>query len=404
MTKLFITDLLLKEKRVIIRVDFNVPLDTDGNVADDRRIQEALPTIQYVLKSGGAVILISHMGRPKSKKELQFSLGICAKRLSELIEAPVLFISDCIGKEVEKKVKNLKWGEVLLLENLRYYSAEENPDSDPDFAKKLASFGDVYVNDAFSVAHRAHASTTVIDQYFPKKAAMGFLMRKEISFLQPLVMNPPRPFFVLMGGAKVSTKIKVLKALVKKADRLFVGGRLSFVFFKIQGVETGEVIFSETELEEARELLQACEKSKKPLSLPLDVVIGDRFSNEAIFKTVPTYRGIPKGWFGMDIGSATIRAWKADFQCATTFFWNGPLGVFEFSPFDKGTNEVAKILSSLKGVVFAGGGESLLAIHRLGLESKFSYLSTGGGALLEYLAYGQLPGIEALTSVYTEIS
>jgi phosphoglycerate kinase len=397
MTKLAIQDLLLTGKKVLIRVDFNVPLNKDGTIADDTRIVESLPTIQHALKQGAAVILMSHLGKPKSKKDVQFSLGICAKRLSQLISAPVLFATDCVGKDVEKMVQELKGGQVLLLENLRYYPAEEDPSADPNFAKELAKFGDFYVNDAFGTAHRKHSSTAVIDQYFPGKAAMGLLMQKEIEHLQPLLKNPAHPFYVLIGGAKISSKIGVLKALMKRVDAFYIGGGMAFTFLKAQGIEIGDSIFEEASLLEAQNLLRECEAKKVDVHLPIDVVIADGFRNDATFKTIPISEGIPKGWMGMDIGPQTAAVWAADFQKAKTVFWNGPVGVFEFPHFARGTQEMAKALAQLQATTIVGGGDSVSAINQLKLASKFTHVSTGGGASLEYLELGHLPGIDALS-------
>lgn len=395
--KLTIQDLMLAGKKVLIRVDFNVPLNKDGTIADDTRIKESIPTLQHALQQGAAVVLISHLGRPKSKKDVQYSLGICAKRLSQLISAPVFFATDCLGKDVEKMVQDLKGGQVLLLENLRFYPAEEDTSLDPNFAKELSKFGDFYVNDAFGNAHRNHSSNTVIAQYFPGKAAMGLLMQKEIEHLEPLLKKPAHPFFVLIGGAKISTKIGVLKSVLKKVDALYIGGGMAFTFFKAQGIEIGNSIFEETSLLEAENLLEECLTKKIPLHLPTDIVIADGFRNDATFKTVPISEGIPKGWMGMDIGPETIRAWSTDFQKAATLFWNGPVGVFELPHFARGTQQMAQAIAGLKGSTIVGGGDSVAAISQLGLSEKFKHVSTGGGASLEYLELGKLPGIEALS-------
>ncbi len=397
MAKLTIQDLVLAGKKVLIRVDFNVPLNKDGTIADDTRIKESIPTIQHALQQGAAVILMSHLGRPKSKKDVQYSLGICAKKLSQLVSAPVFFATDCVGKDVEKMVHDLKGGQVLLLENLRFYPAEEDPSLDPNFAKELSKYGDFYVNDAFGTAHRKHSSTAVIDQYFPGKAAMGLLMQKEIEHLEPLLKKPEHPFFILIGGAKVSSKIGVLKSLMKKVDALYIGGGMAFTFFKAQGIEIGDSIFEENSLLEAENLLKECQAKKIALHLPTDIVIADGFRNDATFKTVPVSEGIPKGWMGMDIGPETIQAWSTDFQKAATLFWNGPVGVFEFPHFARGTQEMAKAIANLKANTIVGGGDSVAAINQLGLSSKFKHVSTGGGASLEYLELGKLPGIEALS-------
>jgi phosphoglycerate kinase len=395
--KLTIQDLVLAGKKVLIRVDFNVPLNKDGSIADDTRIKESIPTIQHALQQGAAVILMSHLGRPKSKKDVQYSLGICAKKLSQLVAAPVFFATDCVGKDVEKMVQDLKGGQVLLLENLRFYPAEEDPSLDPNFAKELSKFGDFYVNDAFGTAHRKHSSTAVIAQYFPGKAAMGLLMQKEIQHLEPLLKKPEHPFFILIGGAKISSKIGVLKSLMKKVDGLYIGGGMAFTFFKAQGIEIGDSIFEETSLLEAENLMKECLSKKIPLHFPTDIVIADGFRNDATFKTIQVSEGIPKGWMGMDMGPETIQAWSEDFQKAATLFWNGPVGVFEFPHFARGTQEMAKAIANLKANTIVGGGDSVSAINQLGLSSKFKHVSTGGGASLEYLELGKLPGIEALS-------
>jgi phosphoglycerate kinase len=395
--KLTIQNLMLTGKKVLIRVDFNVPLNKEGTIADDTRIKESIPTIQHALQQGAAVVLMSHLGRPKSKKDVQFSLGICAKKLSQLVSAPVFFATDCIGKEVEKMVQDLKGGQVLLLENLRFYPAEENPSLDLNFAKELSKFGDFYVNDAFGTAHRHHSSTAVIAQYFPEKAAMGLLMQKEIQHLEPLLKNPEHPFFVLIGGAKISSKIGVLKSLMKKVDGFYIGGGMAFTFMKAQGMEIGDSIFEETCLLEAKNLLKECQAKKIAIHLPTDLVIADGFRNDATFKTISASEGIPKGWMGMDIGPQTIETWSTDFQKAATLFWNGPVGVFEFAHFARGTQEMAKAIGNLNANTIVGGGDSVAAINQLGLSSKFKHVSTGGGASLEYLEHGKLPGIEALS-------
>ena len=319
------------------------------------------------------------------------------KNFRSCISAPVMFATDCVGKDVEKMVQDLKGGQVLLLENLRFYPAEEDPSLDPNFAKELAKFGDFYINDAFGTAHRKHSSTAVIAQYFPSKAAMGLLMQKEIAHLEPLLKNPEHPFFVLIGGSKVSSKVGVLKSLMKKIDALYVGGGMAFTFLKAQGISIGDSICEETALTEAQNLLKDCEAKKIPLYLPMDVVIADGFRNDATFKTIPVFEGIPKGWMGMDIGPQTIEAWSADFKKAATIFWNGPVGVFEMPHFARGTQEMAKAIAGLQATTVVGGGDSVAALNQLGLGSKFTHVSTGGGASLEYLEIGKLPGIEALS-------
>jgi phosphoglycerate kinase len=398
MGKLLLQDLPLQGKKLLIRVDFNVPLKKDGSIADDTRILESLPTIQSALNQGAAVILMSHLGRPKSKADLQFSLGICAKRLSQLLSAPVFFATDCIGKEVEKKVADLKGGEVLLLENLRFYPAEEKPDSDPVFARELSKLADYYVNDAFGTAHRAHSSTVTITQFFPSKAAAGLLLQKEISHLTPLVTHPVRPFFAIIGGAKISTKIGVLRSLLSKVDQIFIGGAMAYTFFKAQGLSTGDSPVEDSQLPIARQFLESCGLSGVKLHLPTDLVIADSFSDKANSKIISIGQGVPDGWQGMDIGPETAAQWTSLFSSAKTILWNGPVGVFEFPLFAKGTEEIAQSLSRLSSVTtIVGGGDSVAAVAQLGLKQKFTHVSTGGGASLEFLEFGHLPGIDALS-------
>lgn len=394
MPKLQVQDLILKGKKVLVRVDFNVPLNKDGTISDDTRIREAMPTIQLILNQGGAVILMSHLGRPKSKRDLQYSLGICAKKLSQLIAAPVFFATDCVGKETEKAVQDLKSGQVLLLENLRFYPAEENPTADPNFAKQLATLADFYVDDAFGTAHRKHSSTVSVPELLPHKSALGLLMQKEIAFLEPLFKNPTHPFFAAIGGAKISTKLGILNSLLPKVDALFIGGGMAFTFFKAQGIEIGDSIYEETCLPQALSFLKNSSKAK--VYFPIDLVIADAFRNDATYKIIDIQEGIPKGWQGVDIGPKTIDLWSKALEEAATVFWNGPFGVFEFSHFARGTQEIAKAMANLKATTVVGGGDSVSAINALGLGPKFSHVSTGGGAALEYLEFGHLPGIEAI--------
>lgn len=398
MSKLTIDDLPLSGKKVLIRVDYNVPLNKDGSIADDTRIRESIPTIQKALNDGAAVILMSHLGRPQSKQEVRFSLGICAKKLAQCIAAPVFFATDCTGKDVDKMIQDLKGGQVLLLENLRFYPAEENPSLDPNFARELAKGIDYYINDAFGAAHRAHSSTSVIEQYFPGRAAMGLLMEKELRFLEPLLKKPKRPFYVIIGGAKVSTKLGVLKSLMRHVDAFFIGGGMGLTFLKAQGMDTGASAVETTLLEEARNFLKAAQEKGVEIFLPADLIVADQFTNDATFKTVTPPEPIPPGWMGMDIGPATVQKWSEKLKEGATLFWNGPLGVCEFPHFAKGTEGIAKALAALKGAAtIVGGGDSVAAIQKMGLGSQFSHLSTGGGASLEFLEKGRLPGIEGLS-------
>jgi phosphoglycerate kinase len=394
-SKLQLQDLDLKGKKVLVRVDFNVPLTKEGSIADDARIKESLPTIQYILKSGGSAILMSHLGRPKGAPDPHFSLAPCAKALSKLLGIPVQIAPDCIGQKVEKMAQDLQPGQVLLLENVRFYPAEENPSLDPTFAKKLASLGDIYVNDAFATAHRIHSSTAVIAQYFPGKSAAGFLMLKEVNFLSSL-LNPKHPFYIIIGGAKISSKIGVLKSLLSKADGIFIGGGMAFTFFLAQGIKIGNSIHEDDQIPVAAQFLKECSEKNIPCWLPKDVIIANDFSDEAQSKCILASQGIPEGWQGMDIGPQTIEKWSSSLKDAATVFWNGPLGVSEFSHFATGTEKIAKALSSLKAMTVVGGGDSVAAIHHLNLASPFSHLSTGGGASLEFIEHGHLPGIDAL--------
>jgi phosphoglycerate kinase len=388
MPKLQITDLPIQNKRVLVRVDYNVPIH-HGVITDDSRIKASLPTLQYILDHGGSLILMSHLGRPKGKKSPEYSLAICAKRLSEYLKKDVIMAPDCVGKEVEKMASALKPGQILMLENLRFHEAEEEPEKDPYFAEQLEKLGDLYVNDAFGSAHRAHSSTAFIAKYFPQKAAMGFLMKKEISALSPLLQNPEKPFCVIIGGAKISTKIGVVRKMVEISDMLFIGGAMAFTFFKAQGISVGNSLCEDPEL------IKDLDSAK--LHLPIDVVIAES-SDKSKTKIIDAENGIPDGWEGMDIGPKTTETWTNILQKASTVFWNGPLGVFEIPEFSRGTKEIATCLSQNKGKVIIGGGDSLAAIETIGLSKKFTHLSTGGGASLELLEFGSLPGIDALSN------
>ncbi|MBI2743812.1 MAG: phosphoglycerate kinase [Chlamydiales bacterium] len=393
---LSISDLKIAGKKLLMRVDFNVPLDSEGRVTDETRIREALPSIEYALKQGGSVILMSHMGRPKERRDPKLSLAPCVPILSRLLERPVKFAKDCIGENAKNLAKNLKAGEVLLLENLRFYPAEEKPDLDPTFAKQLSELGDLFVNDAFGAAHRAHSSTYTIVSYFPGRAAAGFLMQKELSFLEPLLKNPKAPFYAIIGGAKISSKIGVLKTLLDRADALFIGGAMAYTFFKAQGISIGKSLCEEKFIPMARELMERAKKEKKPLFLPTDLLIAEKAESGAKTKTILTREGIPEGWEGVDIGPETIKNWVNELHKAQTIFWNGPVGIFEIPEFAKGTNSLARDLASLKSIRIIGGGDSVSAINQLGLSKNFTHLSTGGGATLELLEFGTLPGIEIL--------
>jgi len=392
MRKLGLKDLDLHGKHVLLRVDFNVPFTKDGQISDDSKITASLPSIRYILDQGASLILMSHLGRPKGV-DPKLSLAPCAKKLSELLGKPVQMAPDCIGPAVQKMAHQLKVGQILMLENLRFHIGEEEPEKDLSFVSALASLGDVYVNDAFGTAHRAHASTALVAKYFPEQAAAGFLMEEEITKLSPLLQSPARPFYAIMGGVKVSTKIGVIHNLLKRVDALFLGGAMTFTFFKAQGIATGASPVEDLELKSAQEILS----HPKQIHLPLDLVIADRFSNDAQRKVIAAKDGIPDGWQGMDIGPETVKAWSEILQKGATVFWNGPLGVCEMPHFAEGTYGIAKALAASKAEVIVGGGDSIAAIQKTGFAGKFAHLSTGGGASLEFLEYGHLPGIDALS-------
>ncbi|GBD89690.1 bifunctional PGK/TIM [bacterium BMS3Abin04] len=398
MRKLFIDDLQLNGKKVLVRVDFNVPLDENLQITDDMRIVSALPTIKKIISSGGKAILMSHLGRPKGERIDKFSLKPVAVRLSELLDKDITFASDCIGDEVKKLVDSLNDGEVLLLENLRFHSGETK--NDPEFAKQLAEFGDVYVNDAFGTAHRAHASTEGVTKFIEKCAA-GYLMEKEIKFLGKAVTNPERPFTAILGGAKISGKIDVIQNLFSKVNTLIIGGGMAYTFFKAMGYEIGTSILEEEKIDVASEVLKKAGESKVSILLPLDIVVADEFKNNTKFEIVDA-ENIPAGKMGLDIGPRSIEFFKKVILQSKTVVWNGPMGVFEFDNFAKGTEEIAKALveATAEGATtIIGGGDSAAAIKKAGLSDKVSHVSTGGGASLEFLEGKTLPGIVALTDV-----
>lgn len=394
--KLSLRDLDVKDKKVLVRVDFNVPLNKEGKITDDSRITASLVTICHILEHGGSVILMSHLGRPKGTPSPEFSLKPCAQRLSELLGKRVIMAPDCIGTETELLASKLQPGQVLMLENLRFHEAEENPKSDPTFAQKLASLGDLYVNDAFGTAHRAHASTTVIASFFPGKAAAGFLMENELQFLDQILQNPERPFYTLLGGAKISTKFGVIKALLKKVDRLLIGGGMAFTFLKAQGVNIGLSLHEDEFIPQAREILEGPFKDK--LLLPEDHVITEQISAISAVRVVDNQQGISDKFMGVDIGPKTIARYVNEISNAKLLFWNGPMGVFEIPRFAEGTNALAQAIAQLSATTIVGGGESVAAVHAAGVADKITHISTGGGATLEYLEFGTLPGVEALSN------
>lgn len=396
--KLSLTNLPIKGKKVLMRVDFNVPLNKEGKITDNTRIKAALPSIQYVLDNGGSVILMSHLGRPKNRKTPEFSLAPIAKELSQLIGKPVTMAPDCIGENVKELARTLQPGQILLLENLRFHEGEENPEKDIQFVKELASLGDVYVNDAFGTAHRSHASTAVIADYFPDKAAAGFLVEKELEYLGKALIEPKKPFYAIIGGAKVSSKIGVLKALINKVDVLLIGGGMAYTFFKAQGISIGNSLHEDDYLEEARAILSSAAQKGVKILLPVDTVVADKIAPDAKTSIVDSAKGIPDNTEGVDIGPKTIELFSNELKNASTILWNGPLGVFEIPAFATGTMEIARLIAGLRATSIVGGGDSVAALQAAGLADKVSHVSTGGGATLEFIEFGTLPGIEALSN------
>jgi phosphoglycerate kinase len=396
MAKLTIEDLELKGQRVLMRVDFNVPLE-NGAVANDQRIRAALPSIRYVVEHGGRLILMSHLGRPKGSRKPEMSLRPCAQVLGTLLEQPVAFTDDCIGETVTAAVKELSDGQVLLLENLRYH--KEETDNDTGFAEKLAQLGDVFINDAFGTAHRAHASTEGVTHHI-SQCASGFLLTKEIDYLDRVTRNPQRPFTAVLGGAKISGKIDVIENLLPKVDHLIIGGGMSYTFLKAKGLSIGTSLLEEDKVDLARSLL---DKGKEKLVLPVDCLISDHFDFDA--RTVGELKEVPvdsisEGWCGLDIGSRTIEAFGKVLRQAKTIIWNGPMGVFEIDRTAKGTVAIANILAQTTdsgAVTVIGGGDSAAAVAKAGMAERVSHVSTGGGASLEYLEGKLLPGVAALT-------
>ena len=391
MNKKTVKDIDLKGKKVFVRCDFNVPMDENQNITDNTRIVAALPTIKYLLEQNCKVILASHLGRPKGEFKPEFSLLPVAKELSNLLGQEVIMAKDVIGEDAMAKAANLKEGEILLLENVRFH--KEETDNDPEFSKKLASMAEVYVNDAFGTAHRAHASTTGIASYLP--AVAGFLIEKELKFLGNAVNNPERPFVAILGGAKVSDKIGVIDSLLEKVDTLMIGGGMAYTFFKAQGYEVGNSICEMDKLDLAKEAMEKAKQKGVKLMLPVDTKVGKEYKSDTESKVVK-YTEIPEGWEGLDIGPETIKMYEEELKTAKTVVWNGPLGVFEFDQFAVGTNAIAKILSEINATTIIGGGDSAAAVKKAGLEDKMTHISTGGGASLEFLEGKKLPGIEAL--------
>ena len=391
MNKKTVRDIDLRGKKVFVRCDFNVPMDENQNITDNTRIVAALPTIKYLLEQNCKIILASHLGRPKGEVKPEFSLKPVAKELSKLLNKEVIMANDVIGKDATSKAANLKEGEIMLLENVRFH--REETDNDPEFAKKLASMAEIFVNDAFGAAHRAHASTAGIASYIP--AVSGFLIEKELNVLGNAINNPERPFVAILGGAKVSDKIGVIDSLLDKVDTLMIGGGMAYTFFKAQGYNVGNSLCEVDKTELALEAMEKAKQKGVKLLLPVDTKVGKEFKPDTESKTV-AWTEIPDDWEGFDIGEKTIEMFKEELKNAKTVIWNGPLGLFEFDQFAIGTNEIAKALAELDATTIIGGGDSGAAVEKAGLADKMTHISTGGGASLEFLEGKKLPGIECL--------
>ena len=410
MNKKTVKDIDLKDKKVLVRCDFNVPMDENKNITDNRRIVAALPTIKYLLEQNCKIVLCSHLGRPKGEFKPEFSLAPVAKELSKQLNMNIVMAKDVIGEDACKKAEKLNNGEILLLENLRFHREETDNDpefakklasfgeifvdNDPEFAKKLASFGEIFVNDAFGTAHRAHASTEGVTKYLP--AVSGFLIEKELEFLGNALENPKRPYVAILGGAKVSDKIGVIDSLLEKVDTLMIGGGMAYTFFKAQGYSVGDSLCEEDKCDLALELMAKAKEKGVKMLLPIDTKIGKEYKPDTESKTV-AWTDIPDGWQGFDIGEKTIEMFRKELNGAKTIVWNGPLGLFEFEQFAVGTDAIAHKLANLNdAITIVGGGDSAAAVEKAGLADKISHVSTGGGASLEFLEGKKLPGIEAL--------
>ena len=391
MNKKTVKDIDLKGKKVLVRCDFNVPYDENRKITDNRRIVAALPTINYLIENDCKIILCSHLGRPKGEVKPEFSLDIIARELSRLLGKEVKLAGDVVGENAKKMASELKSGEVMLLENVRFEPGEEK--NDEELSKKLASLAEVYVNDAFGTAHRAHSSTTGVASYLP--AVSGFLIEKELNFLGTALENPERPFMAILGGRKVSDKIGVIKSLLEKVDVLMIGGAMAYTFFKSMGYNVGNSVCEEDKLDLARELMNEAKEKNVKFMLPVDTKVGKEFKPDTESKTVK-YTEIPNDWEGYDIGEETIKLYSEELKNAKTVVWNGPLGLFEFNQFAVGTNSIAKALADIDAIKIIGGGDSAAAVEKAGLAEKFTHISTGGGASLEFLEGKKLPGIEAL--------
>lgn len=391
MNKKTVRDIDVQGKKVLVRCDFNVPYDENRIITDNRRIKAAIPTINYLLENNAKVILCSHLGRPKGEVKPEFSMNIVAEELSRLLNKEVVLAKDVVGEDAFNKASALKEGEILLLENVRFEPGEEK--NDEELSKKFASLAEVFVNDAFGTAHRAHSSTTGVASFLP--AVSGFLIEKELNFLGTALENPERPFMAILGGKKVSDKIGVIEALLEKVDTLMIGGAMAYTFFKSMGYNVGNSICEEDKLDLAKELMEKAKQKGVKLMLPVDTRIGKEFKPDTESKNVK-YTEIPDGWEGFDIGDETIKLYSEELKSAKTVIWNGPVGLFEFEKFAIGTNSIAKTLADIDAVKIIGGGDSAAAVEKAGLSEKFTHISTGGGASLEFLEGKKLPGIEAL--------
>ena len=391
MSKKTVRDVDVQGKKVLVRCDFNVPMDEEKNITDNRRIVAALPTIQYLLDNNCRVILCSHLGRPKGEVNPKYSLAPIAKEISRLLGKEVKLAKDVVGQDAISLAENLKEGEVMLLENVRFEAGEEK--NDEELSKKFASLAELYVNDAFGTAHRAHSSTTGVASFLP--AVSGFLIEKELKFLGGALENPERPFVAILGGAKVSDKIGVIDKLIKKVDTLIIGGGMAYTFFKSMGYEVGNSLCEMDKLDLAKSLMEKAENKGVKFMLPIDNRVGKEFNPDTESKVVKSTE-IPADWEGLDIGPETVKLYEEELKKAKTVLWNGPLGAFEMSQFAVGTNEIARILSGVEATTIVGGGDSAAAVEKAGLADKFTHISTGGGASLEFLEGKKLPGIEAL--------
>jgi phosphoglycerate kinase len=388
----YIDQIDLKNKRVFLRVDFNVPMDKEGNVTSDKRVRASIPTIKYALEKGAKLIIASHLGRPKGKRVDEMSLKPVVKVLSGLLQKEVMFLDDCVGEAVEQAIGIMKEGDIFLLENLRFHPGEDKNDS--EFAKQLAALCDVYIDDAFAVSHRAAASNSAITE-FVKTCAAGFLLKNEVEYFKKVMVNPTHPLVAIIGGAKVSDKIGLLGNLIEKVDKIIIGGGMAFTFLRAAGYETGKSLCEEDMLETARKIVEKAKQKNVQFLLPVDAVIAQSATAEAEAK-VCSVKEIPRDWIGLDIGPATISLFSDALKGVKTIIWNGPMGMFELAPFSKGTFELAQAVAGSGALSIIGGGDTDTAIKKAGLSAKMSYISTGGGAFLEWLEGKTLPGIAAL--------